>query len=90
MAQKRKTKRAKKPPVPKPHVPADRLHKAAMDLVRFHERKSKKAGAVGPTDTKQALLLKTQFLDAANAFKASKDKASKDNGNGPPLGVCRK
>jgi hypothetical protein len=78
MARKRKSKRTKKP-----QTPADRLHKTAFDLVRFHEQRSKKAGALPPAESRQALLLKTDFLDAAKAFKATKDK----DGDPPSLDI---
>lgn len=67
--EKSKRKKRKQKREPKPQDPVYRLHKATMDLVRFHEQRSKKAGVLKPADSERALLLKNEFLDAAKAVK---------------------
>jgi hypothetical protein len=50
-------------------TPVDRMQKAATDLVRFHERRSKKAGALSATATKRQKALLANFEAAADLVR---------------------
>jgi hypothetical protein len=58
---------AKKPS--NPETPAERFHKAATDLVRFHERQTKKV-KLSAADSKRQLALKSAFSNVSAALRA--------------------